>query len=119
MGIDYKSKADVVAVQSWNGLPRKVRREVRRHARKGSLHPSPSVAETSIKWAELLLRKRPQKNTVDFIGVILGLAIDWITRGSGSSVLGGAIGTRMYDRKVARRIIRARDEIRNRSSKDE
>ncbi len=114
-------KRDIIAVQSWNCVPHRTRREVRKYAREGRLHPDPRVTEMSIKWAEAVLRKVPRKERriefdVNFMYmtvymVFLGVA-DFLT-GADGAFLGGSSGNRgkhsLLEKRTARRIMNLRD----------
>ncbi|WP_322749839.1 MULTISPECIES: hypothetical protein [unclassified Frankia] len=123
MSMDQNSiyKVDRIAIQSWNGLPRRTRREVRRYAREGCFHPEPVVAKVSIGWANAVLREvsrkeRKSERDAHLAYIIFSGIVDLFT-GANGTVLGGSLGGwgkySIPEKRAARRIINLHERKMN------
>jgi hypothetical protein len=102
----------VLPNEEWRGLGGRRRREVARHARRGSRHPDPYVAAVAHAWAvqnAALCSDRPRTTVrsavawtswaalIGAVGAVLGDAADVLLPG----------GSDWRERRLARRILNA------------
>ena len=97
----------VLPLQEWRELGIRDRREVRRAARRGQLHPYPYVAELARLWAAETLRMHvgPSSARERVRGGVLGAAVLAVF-GSvlGPEGVGASLGAAGAERRLARRI---------------
>jgi len=94
-------------------MPRKVRREVFRHARKGEQHPNLRVATTAYRWACTVVPpdetggdRARDYSSAGSGGLLIDLVSGLLSGGAGGNATGAAIGGVAQQRRAARKIIR-------------
>jgi len=103
-----------VSRDAWKALPRKVRREVFRYARRGEQHPNLRVASSAYRWACTVIppeetgadRARDYRSAAA-VGVLTDLVFGVLSGGAGAGTASGAaIGGVAGQRRSAKKIIR-------------
>lgn len=111
------------AQEDWRKIGWRNRREVVGLARRGLVHPDPTVARVARRWAEATLENDTRRGRLTEVGValVIGVLIDVLMSpfngGPGGQGTGGALGSMLFarkQRKAARLVLYA--ATRNRPS---